>query len=66
MGNPPTAVGKDRSFAYNLKNMTVALGHVLRERLSLLVNLDACVLHFQNQNLSHANITPHEEKCLND
>jgi hypothetical protein len=49
MGNPPTAVEEDRSFANKLKNMTVTLGQVLREALSLLVNLDACFLHFQTQ-----------------
>ena len=56
MGNLPTAVEEDRSFDNKLKNMTVTLGQVPREELCLLVNLDACFLHFQTQILSHASI----------
>ena len=56
MGNPPTALEEDKSFATKLKKLTVTLGKALREELSLPVNLDACVLHFQKQILSHAKI----------
>jgi transposase len=56
MGNPPTALEEDKSFATKLKKLTVTLGKALREELSLPTSLDACVLHFQKQILSHAKI----------
>ena len=56
MGNPPDAMETDNSFTTKLRKLTVTLGKVLRAELSLPGNLDACVLHFQNQILSHAKI----------
>lgn len=56
MGNPPDALETDKSFATKLKKLAVMLGKSLRAELNLPVNLDACVLHFQNQILSHAKI----------
>jgi transposase len=56
MGNPPDAMETDKSFTTKLRKLTVTLGKVLRAELSLPGNLDACVLHFQNQILSHAKI----------
>ena len=56
MGNPPDAMETDKSFTTKLRKLTVTLGKVLRAELSLPGNLDACVLHFQNQILYHAKI----------
>ena len=56
MGNPPDALETDKSFTAKLKKLNVTLGKVLRAELGLPGNLDACVLHFQNQILSHAKI----------
>lgn len=56
MGNPPDALETDKSFTTKLKKLTVMLGKALRTELSLPGNLDACILHFQHQILSHAKI----------
>jgi transposase len=56
MGNPPEALETDKSFATKLTKLAVTLGKTLRAELNLPGNLDACVLHFQNQILSHAKI----------
>ena len=56
VGDPPDALETDKSFTTKLKKLTVTLGKVLRAELGLHGNLDACVLHFQNQILSHAKI----------
>lgn len=56
MGNPPEALETDKSFATKLTKLAVTLGKTLRAELNLPGNLYACVLHFQNQILSHAKI----------
>lgn len=56
MGNPPEALETDKSFATKLTKLAVTLGKTLRAELNLPGNLHACVLHFQNQILSHAKI----------
>ena len=56
MGNPPATLETDKSFVTKLTKLTVTLGKALRAELSLPGSLDACVLHFQNQILSHAKI----------
>jgi transposase len=53
MGNPPTELEPDKSFVLKLRKLTVTLGKALRAELGLPATLDACVLHFQNQLLSH-------------
>lgn len=56
MGSPPDALETDKSFLTKLAKLAVTLGKSIRAELSLPGNLDACVLHFQNQILSHAKI----------
>jgi transposase len=57
IGNPPTALEADKSYATKLKKLAVMLGKSLRAELGMPDKVDACIHHLQSQLLAKTNFS---------